>query len=232
MVQKNYSFGNDRADGAAEGFSIAALVADLTPVRPISVGRGLGLVAVMTLLGAAAVFFGLGFRADIMRGSADPVFILRLGTLLLLGTATGYAALSLSRPAIAAATRIRGMVFWKWAIAAAALFPLSALATFLVDRPQFMQDFHTTSSFVCLASSTLLALGIGGTMTLWLRRGAPVNLPRAGLLIGLSAGSFGAAAYSFHCPFSTIAYSGVWFTLAVVISAVIGRAVVPRLIRW
>ncbi len=219
-------------NSSPNGFRIDTLVADLRPVTPIRIGRGLLLVAGMTLFAALAVYLSMGFRADIMAGAADPMFFLRLGTLVLLGVATGFAALSMSRPAIHADPRSHGTAFWKWAIGAAMLFPISALLTLLVDPALFMADFHTNSAGLCIAASFVAAVSIGGAMTWWMRRGAPTNLSRAGLLIGLSAGSFGAAAYSFHCPYSTIAYSGIWFTLAVATCALIGWMIVPRFIRW
>ncbi len=219
-------------NSSSNGFSIDALVDDLQPVSPISLKRGFAIVGAMTLLALAAVYVTIDFRRDVMAGIPDPMFFLRLGMLLLLGTATGIAALSMGRPAIVSEKRSSGTVYWKWAVMAALLFPLSAFVTLLVDTELFMQDFHTVSSVKCLVTSVTASLLIGGAMTLWMRRGAPINLSLTGMLIGLSAGSFGAAAYSFHCPFNAVAYNGVWFPLAVAISTLIGWLVVPRLIRW
>ncbi|MGB5724829.1 MAG: NrsF family protein [Parasphingorhabdus sp.] len=35
-----------------------------------------------------------------------------------------------------------------------------------------------------------------------------------------------------HCPFNSIFYVGLWYSLAVAICAIAGRLVVPHLIRW
>ena len=69
-------------------------------------------------------------------------------------------------------------------------------------------------------------------MVLHLRRGAPTSPERAGWLTGLAAGGLGAFAYSFHCPDNSIIYIGFWYSLAVGICAVLGRMLLPRLIRW
>ena len=214
------------------GFSIDDLVDDLQPVNPISLKNGIGIVAGMVLLAVATVYFTIDFRPDLMMGQPDPMFFLRLGMLLLLGGATCFAALSMGRPAIVTDKRQSGTTFWKWAVAAAALFPLSAMVVLFVNTPLFMQGFHTQSVMACLLTSVITATFIGGAMTMWMRRGAPTNLSLTGALIGLSAGSFGAAAYSFHCPFNSISYNGVWFPLAVACCTLIGYFIVPKLIRW
>jgi len=84
----------------------------------------------------------------------------------------------------------------------------------------------------CLTVSGIAALAIGSGLTLWLRQGAPTSPERAGWLTGLAAGALGAAAYNLHCPFNDIYYIGLWFTIPVLLSAIVGRLLVPRLIRW
>ena len=66
----------------------------------------------------------------------------------------------------------------------------------------------------------------------WLRRGAPVNINRSALLVGLAAGSFGTLCYSLYCPSNSVEYVGIWYGLSVTLSAVAGRLIVPRFIRW
>jgi hypothetical protein len=75
-------------------------------------------------------------------------------------------------------------------------------------------------------------LAVAINLVVVLRRGAPVSSERAGWLTGVASGALGAFAYNFHCPFNSLIYIGFWYTLAVGICAVIGRLVVPRLIRW
>lgn len=219
-------------NASPNGFSIDDLVDDLSPVSPLSIRNGFAITGAMTLIALAGVYFSIDFRRDLMMGQPDPMFFLRLGMLLLLGGATGFAALSMGRPSIATDKGQKGTTFWKWTVAAAMLFPVSALVVLFANTPLFMEGFHTVSAVKCLVTSVATAILIGGAMTLWMRRGAPTNLNLAGTLIGLSAGSFGAAAYSFHCPFNAVAYNGVWFPLAVAVCTLLGYLIVPRLIRW
>lgn len=210
---------------------IDALAATLTPVRRVRARDG-----VLTVLGAAAltslfVVLHYGLRADLVAGEPHPMVMLRGGMLVLLGIATTIAAIAAARPAVG-----QGQNGWAWALAAAAIMPISAAGMFLYHQVMQMpfragaMDF--TYAPYCVGISGLSALVIGAALTLWLRTGAPTALNRAGWLVGLAAGSFGTFAYSLHCPSDSIYYIGLWYSLAVGMSAVVGRLTVPHLIRW
>jgi hypothetical protein len=203
------------------------LVEDLAPVRAISPLSGLALTLAVTMAASLAVAAKYGVRADLLAGEPTTLVILRSSMLLLMGFATLLAAVSSARPAI-------GSVHsgWQWTLAAALLFPLTALVQFIGSGTMESGDLAPHLGRYCLGISGASALLIGATLTLWLRRGAPTSLDRAGWLVGLAAGSFGTFAYSLHCPMSNIYYVGLWYSLAVGFAAVVGRLVVPKLIRW
>ena len=69
-----------------------------------------------------------------------------------------------------------------------------------------------------------------GTLTLWL--GFLRIAERAGLVAGVAAGAFGIFAASLHCPDNDIVHIGLWHSGAVIVTALAGRLLVPRLIRW
>ena len=79
-----------------------------------------------------------------------------------------------------------------------------------------------------LGASSLVALAA----ILFLRRGAPVALDRAGWLVGLSSGSLGALAYNITCPLDSLLHVGTWHVLPVFAAAVFWRFAAPQLIRW
>jgi hypothetical protein len=66
----------------------------------------------------------------------------------------------------------------------------------------------------------------------WLRKGAPTAPDRAGLVVGIAAGSFGAFAFGLHCPDNNIVHVGVWHSAVVLAMGGLGRAIVPSLVRW
>lgn len=206
---------------------IDRLVDDLTPVKPLKIRDGLALTLVVAAVLAAAVAMIGGVRDDIMTGVPHPMFFLRGGALLLLGITSSYAVIAMSQPAVG--NSFKG---WIWALVAALLFPATAAVMAMMAAPDNIAILVPRYGTECLAISIMAGTGIAAVQVLWLRRGAPVALGRTGWLVGMSSGALGAAAYSLHCPFNSIFYVGLWYTLAVAICAILGRLVVPRLIRW
>jgi hypothetical protein len=214
-----------------QGFDIDALAATLTPVRRVRSRDGLFAAVGAATLVALAVILQYGLRADLAAGEPHPMVLLRSGMLAVLGIATTMAAIASARPAVG-----QGHNGWAWALVAAAILPVTAAGMFAYHRMMDMpfgpdaMDFHYAP--YCVKISSLGALLIGAALTLWLRSGAPTALNRAGWLVGLAAGSFGTFAYSLHCPSNSIYYIGLWYSIAVGMSAAAGRLIVPHLIRW
>ena len=207
-------------------FNIQQLVDDLEPVQTLRPKRSMAVSLLITAAFLALVVLWLGPRDDVMAGQPDPMFLLRGGILLLLGLANAYGAMAMASPSVG-----RQGNGWQIALAAAALFPLAALIVALSVSPADAMA-ATQTGMQCLRMSVMGGLATAIPMVLHLRRGAPTSPERAGWLTGIASGGFGAFAYGFHCPFNSIIYIGLWYTLAVGICAVLGRLVVPKLIRW
>ena len=65
-----------------------------------------------------------------------------------------------------------------------------------------------------------------------LRKGAPTRLKLCGGIAGIVAGGIGAAAYAFNCTSDTIPFIAIWYGAAIVLCAVIGAQLGPRVLRW
>lgn len=206
---------------------IDRLVEELTPVKPLKNRDGLALTLAIAAILAAAVAMLTGIRGDLLMGMPHPMFFLRGGALLLLGVTSSYAVIAMSQPAVG--NSFKG---WIWALLAALLFPATAIVMAMIAAPDNVAIFVPRYGVECLAISMLVGSGIAAAQVFWLRRGAPVALERAGWLVGMSSGALGAAAYSLHCPFNSIFYVGLWYSMAVALCAILGRLVIPRLIRW
>jgi hypothetical protein len=207
-------------------FNIQSLVDDLEPVRSMNPRRSIVLPVAAMLLALAFIVALLGARADVMAGEPTSMFLLRGGMLLLLGLASAWAVVRMASPSVG-----RHDNGWKVALAAAALFPLAAILVAMKQDPMpALTEFH--DGMECLRMSVMSGLFTAIPMVLLLRRGAPTSPGRAGWVTGVAAGGLGAFAYSLHCPSNGIIYIGFWYTIAVGICAVMGRLVVPRLIRW
>lgn len=209
-----------------QDFDISQLVADLQPVRAMTGRHGLLLSAAITcavLLGVGGL---MGFRTDLMTGNPAEIFLIRAGILLLLGGVCAHAVISMASPAVGKHNN-----GWQIAVAGALLFPLAALIVAITGNDgSAMPDMR--NGLECLMISSIGAMAVATPMIIWLRRGAPTSLERAGWLTGIASGGLGAFAYNFHCPFNSIIYTGLWYGLAVVITAVSGRLIVPRLVHW
>lgn len=208
-------------------FSIDALVTELAPVRPLAPREAWVAVAGATAVMTGVIAAGYGLRSDILAGAPDPIVVIRAGILLLLGIASTIAVTTSARPAIGQVSH-----GWRWALAAAALFPVTSMGLALAAGAFPMAVVKASSGPYCLALSGASAVLIGGLLVAWLRRGAPTAIDRVSWLTGLAAGSFGTFAYSLHCPSDTVHYIGLWYTLSIALIAGLARIIVPRLIRW
>jgi hypothetical protein len=210
----------------ATAFNIADLVDDLEPVAVLTPRKPLLIAAAVTVALLGLVALTQGIRADVLAGQPDEMFLLRSGMLLLLGGGTAYAVLGMASPAVG-----KPHASWQIALAAAVLFPLAALVAASTGN---VGDAFSAMQSVgqCLMYSAIGALATAIPMVLHLRRGAPTSPARASWLVGIASGGLGAFAYNLHCPFNSVVYIGLWYTLAVGVCAVIGRLVVPKLIRW
>lgn len=85
---------------------------------------------------------------------------------------------------------------------------------------------------VCPLLILALSLPLQGGMLWAARRLAPVRPGLAGLAAGLAAGGVATAAYALHCSESAPAFIAVWYSLGIVLSALLGWAVGGRILRW
>jgi hypothetical protein len=210
------------------GFDLDSLAEELTPVKPLNANGAMGGIAFLTVISGVFVVATLGFRDRFLDATAaDPMFLIRAGLLLVLGAASLSAVTSMARPAVGT-----GRTGWRWAVAAALIVPVAAAIAALVSRTPIAERLHPVNGVECLTYSIGIGLVLGAALTWWLRRGAPTSPERAGTVIGLTAGSLGALAYSLHCPHNDLVYVGLWYTLAIGTTTLVGRLFVPPLIRW
>jgi hypothetical protein len=206
---------------------IEQLAGELQPVRPLRVAEGAVLVGIASLLTLAAVAVLLGIRPEILAGHVAPIFVLANGLFFLLGIAAASSVVLMAMPYVG--NRPEG---WRWALAMAGLLPLAALVTAALQWRSGPQIFHPHDDLACILNGSLLGIVTGAALTLWLRRGAPTRPGRAGLLTGIASGAIGVAAYGFHCPVESIYHLGFAHAAPVAICALLGWAIVPRLVRW
>ncbi|VXC96050.1 NrsF family protein [Sphingomonas sp. AX6] len=206
---------------------IDELVGDLRPVRPISVTRGLIVAGASLAVTLAAAIIITGLRWNLTMLAASPVYIIATGSFLLLGFIASLSVVLQSKPQVGA-----DHSGWKWAALMLGILPLAALVSSL---DSWHTDFASVSSLDglgCVMAGTLFGLLTFVALTVWQRKGAPTNPARAGLLTGVASGCFGIAGFSLSCAHADIIHIGIWHTGAVLACALLGRVVVPPLLRW
>ena len=208
-------------------FQIAALVDDLHPVRAMRVRNGIALAGVAAVAVILSTVLLLGLRTDVAAGRFQPLFLFANGLFLIVAMGTALAAIRMGMPRVGQSSQ-----GWKSVMTAAALLPVAALIM-LVSQTELMPSALVTShELKCVAMGLALGLLNAAVLVGWLRRGAPTSPERAGLLVGLSSGALGIFAFAFHCPFDSFYHVGLWHMMPLVLGAILGRLVVPPLVRW
>jgi hypothetical protein len=206
---------------------IAELVGELEPVRPLSFAQGLGFALAGAAVSALTVVGLYGLRADLAVGAVNPMHLVATGLYFGLALAATVTVVVMSRPQVG-----NDHSGWTWAAAMAALLPLAALVVAFSRNSDMMSAESIRHGLECFSVAGTASLLVFGMLVAWLRRGAPTAPDRAGLIAGVAAGSFGIFAFSLHCPDNDIVHIGLWHSAVVLAMAGVGRALVPRLIRW
>jgi hypothetical protein len=203
------------------------LVESLEPVKPVGPALGALRLGLALVIGAVLVLLVLGPRSNFFAFFSHPLIIGRTALLLLLGALASRELLAMARPRVG-----RRGLGWKWAAFSAVALVVAAFG-YAFTRPE---PFPLATSFGhwawCLAEIAALSIGMAAVMVAWLRKGAPAAPLAAGWLTGVGAGSLGTLLYSLHCPHNSIAAIALWYSLAILVCAIAGRLIVPRLVRW
>ena len=192
------------------------------PWAAIPAGAVAGLATACLLVAAM-----LGIRPDLVASLTDPAVLLKFGLGVLVLFAAGVAARGLSVPGKdwRGAGFVLLLVFVAvacWALVDLTSRPTSEWAPCIAGR-----DWLT-----CLVTVPLLALPTMLAMAIGMRRLAPTRLDVAGTMLGLASGGAAAVAFTLYCQDDAVPFVAVWYGLALVIAALLGRVLGPKLLRW
>jgi len=206
---------------------IAALSSGLAPVQRRSLMReGAPLVALCGM--ELALFLAMGAMRPDMRHAADsPYLMWRVGSLALLAVTACAVAIRSFSPA----ARTRPGLILAGGLAAAAIVagmfvtPSGAAHRALLDR------IDPASGMVCATSIVVLSLPVMALLGALMRRAAPTQPRRSALAAGLAAGTCGAFAFAFCCPFDDPLYAVVWYSIGCGAVTAAARWCLPRRFR-
>lgn len=207
---------------------IAAMTDDLAPVRRIKPAQGMLLIAAAAALATIGSIAIHDFWWGLFEGEASGYFLITHGLLLIVGLASAAGLVAGAQPRVGH----RGNAP-AWSTAMLAIVPAATIISMFSAGGAHAHDaMNDPAAWLCTSSSLIAALLVAAASILWLRQGAPVSIERSGWLTGLAAGALGTLAYGITCPVDSLSHVGLWHVAPVGISAVIGRLVVPPLIRW
>lgn len=205
---------------------IAALTDDLAPVARVKPVEGAAMVGLATLAAGLISFAYFGFWTGMVSGEASGYFWITNGLLAVLGSASTATLVATALPRVGA--RANAVLWGSAMIGVLPVAGLLSLVSTVVERHADDQIWH----WECAAYGLAAALLIAAAAVVFLRRGAPVSLERAGWATGIAAGALGSLAYGITCPIDTLDHVGIVHIAPVAIGAVIGRFAVPPMIRW
>jgi len=207
---------------------IASMTEDLTPVRRVKPVEGMVLIGFAGMVALIGSIFIHNLWSGILTGDASGFYWITNGLLLLLGAAAGTA---LAKSALPKVGERQNAPFWSAAMLG--VLPVAAIISVILSGDNHTHvGFEDPAALYCARWSLTTSGIIFVAAILWLRRGAPVSLERAGWLTGITAGALGTVAYGVTCPLDSIAHLGMWHVAPVAVAALIGRFAVPPLIRW
>jgi len=179
------------------------------------------------VVAALAVWFTLGFRADLATSVTTPVSVFRFILTGILGIAATRLALLLARPEGAGTVRL-------WPLAAVAAAALGLLLWAYVTTPADARQMATVGKTMttCLVTIPLLSILPVGSLLVALRRGATTAPARAGFVAGLAGSGFAAAVYALHCTEDSPLFYVTWYGLAIMGVAVVSAMIGARSLRW
>lgn len=175
----------------------------------------------------AGLIIALGAPLAAVGETGAMPFALKLGYTTALTFITAALALAVGKPGQRLGPRLLLVGLPVAIIAGAATLELASIPLTAWDGLMFGSTFTTCVSAISIASLPVLAAVIWAMRVL-----APTRLMLAGFISGLSAGAAGAVAYALYCPETTASFLMASYTPGILIPAVIGAVLGPRLLRW
>lgn len=206
---------------------IDALVSDLVPVRRHALRARLGAALAIGLVGAMmALLISLGLRPHLHQVTIA-AFWVKFSYTAVMMVAAVVALEQVARPdgSIGGMLRVSAM-----AVGVVALLAIGQLAM----SPTSSYSGLVLGYSALLCPFLILAFGLPAFLAnMWfLRRAAPMDTGIAGFVAGACAGATGAWVYSWACVENGIPFIGIWYTLGILLSGILGRYVGKFTLRW
>lgn len=207
---------------------IDRLASDLRPVPRGALGRLLFFVLIPGLVvSAAMILFGHGPRPDLTTAIHLPAFWVKSIYPLALTVIGITALIVVARPGGRPRKACVASLAIYLVVVALGLWQLRVAPA--EDYPRLIFGI---SAWICPFIIVAAAFPVFAAIVFFLRRSAPTNLPLAGFIAGLVAGSGGAWIYSWGCIENGLPFVALWYTLGIALCGMLGLALSRPLLRW
>jgi hypothetical protein len=205
---------------------IAQLAGDL---RPVPARAAVRRISLGLLMGAAASLCALllTMGTDVREAVQTSAFWIKWGYGFSTLSIALWLCLRLARPEPASGSLLLALAAPSLVIAVLAVAQLSA-----APRGEWLHLWLGRSALVCpwliLGLSVPLFMGV-----LWaFRKFAPAQPRLAGFASGALAGAAAAVVYALRCDETAVAFIATWYTIGMLLSAIAGALIGPRVLRW
>jgi hypothetical protein len=205
---------------------IARLATDLRPVPPGAVLKRIGLgVSVGAVFALGALLMALG--TDLSDAIHTNAFWMKWGYGIAVSGIALWLCLRLARP-----ERVSGALLLALAIPVLAL-TIGSIQELTTTSPEArMRTWLGSSAPVCPWIVGALSVPIFAGLLWAFRRFAPTRPRLAGFSAGALSGAVAVLLYSIHCPETAVSFVATWYTLGMLLPAVVGSLIGPRALRW
>ncbi|MFM0417943.1 DUF1109 domain-containing protein [Paraburkholderia aromaticivorans] len=207
---------------------ISLLATGVTPVDRRALTKRFGAAVLIGAAGATLIMaVVLGIRRDLAEVALTPIFWAKIALPLCVMIGSLWMSTRLARPGV----RTGGS---SWLIAAPVAAVWLAGAYVLMAAPGEARLALVLGKTWRVCPFNIAMLSIPGFIAVfWALKGlAPTRLALTGAAGGLLAGSTATLAYCLHCPEMGIPFWGAWYVLGMLLPAVVGAVLGPRLLRW
>ena len=207
---------------------IAMLATGVAPVAPGLPARRLRAGLLLGAMGALALLLlGYGVRPDLAQAAGEPMLWVKFGFPAALAATAALLVLRLSHPGMRLGALGLGLL-----LPVLAMLVLAGTVLLGAEEPQRAALLLGGTWKSCSASIALLSSPVFVAL-LWVLHGlAPTRLRLAGASAGLLAGAVGTFVYAFHCPEMAAPFLAAWYGLGMLVPALLGALLGPRLLRW
>lgn len=184
-------------------------------------------LAVGGVIALVAAWLALGLRPGLLQAMHSVSFWMKWGFTLITATVAFILCARLARPE-------SGPGWWPVALVVTLFAMVAAACAQVASAPSVARRmmWFGHSAIQCPWCITLFSIPLFVGILWAYRYFAPTRPRLAGFSAGLLAGSTAAVIYALSCDETSAAFVATWYTAGMLIPALIGAVIGPRVLRW